>query len=224
MEKRKKIFNVLSLIFNLAIVISTIYAVVTFYIGTGMGNMKVQGSECFVFFTVDSNILMAVISAIMLVFNFKRIKDIKSAVPQWMHILKFIGTTAVTLTFLTVVAFLGPTMGYDIMFEGSCLYMHLTTPLLAIIAFCIFEAQGKLSAKQALFGVIPTIVYGAVYFTMVILVGAENGGWKDFYGFNSGILEGRWYISIIAMPVATYLICLALKAFHNAVGKSNNAE
>ena len=217
MNKTQKTLNILSLIFNIAIVASTIYATSSFYSGFGAGNMKVHGTECFQFFTVDSNILAGICSLIMLFFNIKRIKNVDTPVPKGFQLFKFAGTVAVTLTFITVVAFLGPTMGYELMFEGPCLYMHLTTPILAIITFCVFEAGDRLSAKQALTGVIPTIIYGAVYFTMVIIVGVENGGWNDFYGFNSGFLEGRWYISIVAMPAFTYIFSLALKALHAAV-------
>ena len=219
MEKTKKTFNILSLVFNIAIVLSTAYSVYSFFTGFGAGNMKVSGTECFRFFTVDSNILAAFGSAAMLVYNVKRIKDINTAVPRGLQFFKFAGTVAVTLTFITVVAFLGPTMGYEIMFEGPCLFMHLTTPIIAIIAFCVFEAGNSFSIKQALVGVIPTVIYGAVYAVMVLVVGKENGGWTDFYGFNSNALEGKWYISIIAMPVFTYIFSIALRAFHAAVTK-----
>lgn len=219
MGKTKKTFNILSLIFNIVIVLSTAYSVFSFFTGIGAGNMRVNGSECFRFFTVDSNILAAFGSIAMLVYNVKRIKNINTAVPRGLQFFKFAGTVAVTLTFITVVAFLGPTMGFDIMFEGPCLFMHLTTPIIAVITFCIFEAGNSFSIKQALVGVIPTIIYGAVYAVMVLVVGAENGGWNDFYGFNSNALEGKWYISIIAMPVFTYIFSIALRALHTAVTK-----
>ena len=51
---------------------------------------------------------------------------------------------------------------------------------------------------------------------MVIIVGQENGGWADFYGFNMG---GKWYISMAAMLAAAYLIGLGLWAAERLCSK-----
>ena len=34
---------------------------------------------------------------------------------------------------------------------------------------------------------IPILIYGIIYFIMVIVVGIENGGWHDFYGFKKNL-------------------------------------
>ncbi len=219
MEKKKKVFNVISLILNLLIVGFTAYAVSTFYTGTGDGNMMVQGTDSFRFFTVDSNILAAVLSAVMLVFNFKRIKNINAKVPDGIRLLKFMGTVSVTLTMITACFFLSTVYSFKMMISGSCFFLHLITPLLAIAACTVFEAEKKMSFKEMLSGLIPTVVYGAVYVVMVLILGQENGGWEDFYSFNSGILENKWYLSIVIMLLGTFLISLALKAIHNGVEK-----
>lgn len=219
MKKIDKKLNALSLVSNLAIFVATFYSVLKFYIGVGFGNMMVHGPSCFRFFTVDSNILVAVGSLVMLTYNIRRFNNPDIAIPNGLRLFKFAGTVAVTVTLITVLAFLGPTTGYDIMFEGPCLFMHLLTPLAAILTFSVFEADGKFSMKQALIGVIPTAVYGVVYLILVVKIGKDNGGWNDFYGFNSGMLEGKWYISMIAMLGFTYLFSLGIGAIHSAVTK-----
>lgn len=219
MEKTKKIFNILSLILNLLIVGFTAYAVSTFYTGTGDGNMAVQGTQSFRFFTVDSNILAAVMSLVMLVFNFKKIKNINAETPNGVRLMKFMSTVAVTLTMITACFFLSTVYSFKMMISGSCFFLHLITPLIAILACAVFEADRKMSFKEMLSGLIPTIVYGAVYVVMVLIIGKANGGWEDFYSFNSGILENKWYLSIFFMLFGTFLISLALRAIHNGIVK-----
>lgn len=224
MEKVKKIFNIISLILNLLIVGFTAYAVSTFYTGTGDGNMMVQGTESFRFFTVDSNILAAVMSAVMLVFNFKKIKNVNTKIPNTVRLIKFMSTVAVTLTMITACFFLSTIYTLKLMISGSCFFLHLITPLLAIFACTVFEADEKMSFKKMLSGLIPTVVYGTVYVVMVLILGKANGGWEDFYSFNSGILENKWYLSIFIMLFATFLISLALRAIHNGIVKSVNKK
>lgn len=224
MEKTKKVFNIVSLILNLFIVGFTVYAVSTFYTGTGDGNMAVQGTTSFRYFTVDSNILAAVLSAVMLVFNFKKIKDINAVTPNAVRLLKFMSTVSVTLTMITACFFLSTVYSLKMMISGNCFFLHLITPLLAIAACTVFEADKKMSFKELLVGLAPTVVYGAVYIVMVLILGKDNGGWEDFYSFNSGILENKWYLSIFIMLFGTFLISLALRAIHNSTVKVVNKK
>ena len=66
------------------------------------GNWDLQkGKKSLRFFTILSNLFCA-ISALLLVFSSS----------YWAWALKYIGTVAVTVTFLTVMFFLGPNMGF----------------------------------------------------------------------------------------------------------------
>ena len=124
---------------------------------------------------------------------------------------KFVGTAAVTLTLFTVLFLLGPKYGYGlglkygygIMFDGNNMFMHLITPLLMIISFAFTECRGEMSFRGTFLGLIPTVLYGAVYAVEVLLV----KGWEDFYFFNDG---GKWYIYMPMMIIGSYIICLLL--------------
>lgn len=89
MDTRKKIFNLFSLIINVLIIGFTVYAVSAFYTGTGDGNMAVQKTTSFRYFTVDSNILAAIMSAVMLVFNIKKPVNKNAETPKAVKSLKF---------------------------------------------------------------------------------------------------------------------------------------
>ncbi|MBQ5995305.1 MAG: hypothetical protein IJL63_05575 [Clostridia bacterium] len=205
--------NIFSLLFNAANLILVAVSVIGFFVSTGSGNMQVAGAKCFMFFTIDSNVLAALASLFMCVFCLKHLKDGKTDVPKWLSLFKFVGTTAVTVTLLTVIFFLGPTMGYGLMFAGSSLYLHLINPLLCIISYTCFEKSEKLPLKYSLLGILPTAVYGAVYVAMVVF----TGKWPDFYGFNTG---GFWYVSLPVMLAATYLFAFCLWQIHKKVSKN----
>lgn len=209
MSKNK---NILSFLFNAANVILVVISVVGFFVSTGSGNMQVAGAKCFMFFTIDSNILAALASVCMCALSIKSIKNEKTEIPKWLSLFKFVGTTAVTVTFLTVIFFLGPTMGYALMFAGSSLFLHLINPLLCIISYCCFESSEALPAKYSLLGILPTAIYGAVYVIMVVF----TQKWPDFYGFNTG---GLWFVSLPVMLAATYLFAICLWTIHKKVSK-----
>ena len=208
-----------SLLCNLLIIVCTAISLSGFFTAGGSGNMAVIGRKAFVYFTVDSNILCALSSAVILVYSIRSlISGTEFVLPVWAMLFKFTGTIAVAVTFFTVMFFLGPVMGYGAMLDGNNLFMHLTSPVFALLSFILFEYNPVLTKKNSLFGILPTLVYGAIYFYMVIILGVENGGWVDFYGFN---MTGMWYLSIIGMLLGTYLIIIAVKAAGKAYHRAS---
>ncbi len=180
---------------NLLIFLITLILVICFFRKEGRwdsGNVK----KAFRFFTVQSNALCAGAALLMCL----------APGSDWAWTLKYVGTAAVTVTMLTVLLFLGPSLGsYRELLEGPDLYMHLVTPLLALISFCVLERRG-LSLPVALLGLLPTALYGVLY-AYKILAAPPEKAWKDFYGFNRG---GKWGISLACMLLGTLLICLGL--------------
>lgn len=143
-----------------------------------------NGSAAFRFFTVLSNVFCAAAALLMC----------GASSSSWVWTLKYTGTAAVTVTMLTVFLFLGPNYGYKKMLTGTDLYMHLITPLLAILSFLGFEKRA-MTVQTALLGVLPVLLYGMVYLYKVVYA-PENKRWDDFYGFNK---DGKWPISFAAM-------------------------
>ena len=167
-----------------------------------------------VFFTTLSNLFSALTSLIIAIVEIALICKGSVDIPLWALVLKYVGTAAVTVTLMTVLVFLGPTQGYPLMFKGSGIYVHLIGPVLSIISFCFLETSMKISFPLMLLGLLPTLIYGSFYLRQVVIVGKENGGWDDFYGFNQG---GHWKIYFSAMVIGTFLLCLGLYALHNVM-------
>lgn len=200
----------LALLCNLMIVVSTVYVIRSFC-KTEEGTYRWSyGAWRFKFFTTLSNVLAAAVSLIMVpVEVLALIKGIN--IPTMALGIKYIGTVAVTLTFLTVLFYLGPTQGYKEMFSGVSFYTHFLGAALALISFCYFE-EGKLGFLWVFPAMIPLVIYSLVYRHMVLDKGPLDGGWEDFYGFN---VRDRWKISAVVMLAVMMIINIVVLIMHN---------
>lgn len=208
LTKRKA---VLSLALNILITISTIGIVISYFCGND-GKYHILPHLRFCLFTTDSNILCMLSAVIMGWFEIRYLRTGRP-VPEFAVVLKLVGTTAVALTFTVVVLFLGPMMGFvEMVFGGTSLYMHFLGPIFAFVSFCFLESSHRIKKKHLIPAIIPTVIYGIVYITMVILIGEENGGWADFYSFNIG---GFWYLSCAVIILATLGLAALLRLAHN---------
>ena len=147
------------------------------------------------YFTEQSNVLCAVAALSMCV----------APASQWAWVLKYIGTVAVAVTMLTVLFFPGPSMGsYKPLLSGASFFLHLLTPLLALVSFAAWERK-EMGFGTALMGMLPVLLYGAFYLYKVVY--APGGRrWEDFYGFNK---QGKWPIAFAAMLSGPSLIVWA---------------
>ena len=187
-----------SIIINLAIFIATFVIVVSYFRKDGQWDVK-RGLSAFRFFTVLSNVFCAIAALVM------AICQLRGGVPRGVMIFKYLGTLTVTVTMFTVLFFLGPTQGYAKMLKNDNFYMHLIGPLLAIVSFCFLE-KVNFTLPMALLGLIPVLLYGAVYLYKVIYA-PEGSRWEDFYGFNA---NGKWPVMFSIMILGTLLACILL--------------
>lgn len=165
--------------------------------------------KAFRFFTCQSNVLCALACLLTAVF------DITGDIPEWVWMLKYTGTAAVTVTMLTVFLFLAPVVGrgwVKRLLTGSVsdLFMHLLTPVAALVSFLVFEKRG-MTFFEALTGMIPVILYGILYLYKTQYA-AEEKRWEDFYAFNR---NGKLTVSCMGMVTGTFLICMALMTMQN---------
>ncbi len=207
--------SLFSLICNAIIVVWTAISVYRGYCPRGEDGKRHRSAKTFRYFTTDSNILAALSALALIPFGVIGVTGGGFALPVWAVALKYAGTAAVTVTFLTVMLFLGPTQGYRDMLAGDGLYMHLIGPVLAVVSFCVPEAGVPIGWPQTLLGLLPTLLYGGIYWLQVVARGEDNGGWPDFYGFNR---NGKWRWSIAVMVSCAYLVAIGLMLLHNLPG------
>ncbi len=192
----------IDLLLNLVIFVLTAVLVFRMFRTDGAWN-PARGFRSLRFFTTLSNLFCAVAALLLCLFPDSRL--------VWM--LKYTGTAAVTVTLMTVFVFLAPALGKGglaRLLNGSALFMHLLTPLAALATFCLLERRGMTPA-QALWGMVPVLIYGTVYLYKVIFA-PENRRWEDFYGFNR---SGKWPLSYALLAAGSLLICFGLMTVQN---------
>ena len=193
-------------VLNMVIFLITAFLVVSFFRKDGKWAPE-RGKFAFRFFTCQSNVLCAAASLAMAAASFS------GDAPEWVWILKYTGTAAVTVTMLTVLFFLAPSVGKNwiqVLLKGRDLVLHLLTPLAALVSFCFLEKRG-MRFDQSLWGLLPIVLYGPLYLYKIRFAPPEKR-WEDFYGFNK---HGKWPVSYACMLAGTFLICMALMALQN---------
>ncbi len=184
-----------SLILNIVLAVLVLMAV-------AMHCRKHPPSMVMRFFTAQSNVFCAVSALLVAAFR------ISGAVPQWVLILKYVGTAAVTVTFLTVFLFLVPFLtGLKRALSGPDFWLHLVCPLLAIVSYVGWD-QPEAPFWVVILGMLPVLLYACLYLHKVIAA-PEEKRWDDYYSFNR---NGKWPVSFAAMTFASFVISVVLWA------------
>lgn len=202
----------LSLTANVLIFAFTLYAMFLCFYEPQTGALTADGVRSLRYFTVDSNIFCALAAFVLIIADIRLISKNGGRLPLWILLFKYMGTVTVTLTFLTCVVYLSKmTGGFGNLIHGKELFMHLLTPVLAILSFVLFEHGAPLKLWTVFLPLIPVAAYGAVYFYMTIAVPKDQGGWYDVYYL---VRNGQWYPATLVMFAAVLMICLVLWALH----------
>ena len=53
-----------------------------------------------------------------------------------------------------------------LIFTGSRFFLHGVCPILAIVAFCFFMSEKRLTIRDSLLALIPVLIYAVVYYVM----------------------------------------------------------
>ena len=176
-------------------------------------NFDNMGIRTFCMFTVNSNIIAAVSSFLVVPYAIDGLRKKEYVLPDWVVVFMLACTTAVTLTFLISLFVLSPVKGFVLIFTGSRFFLHGVCPVVNIVAFCVFITSHKISVKQSFYSLITVSLYATVYFIMVVVVTAERGGWEDFYGFATRMPV--WVSASVILPL-TFGIATLVRLWHNS--------
>ena len=200
-----KLNKLLNIILNFIIVTLTIIAVVMMF-NSSNGVLSSGGWELFKYFTVQSNVFMAITSIVSLMYLFR--KD--DRYPSWVVGFKLVGTTAVGITFFTVMLYLGPIMGYLFLLQDANLILHLLTPVIALAGYIILEPKRELFFRINFISLMPVTIYGIGYLINVA-VNNDYGNVKgsDWYAFGTYGL-GIGFVSLFGIILLGFLISLGL--------------
>ena len=216
--KKEKIFLDVSILLNVIIVLMTILASIIMFTGINIMNNKEIILEStslgmFKFFTVQSNLLMGIVSLIYIIKQINLLNKKIVKLPSWCSILKLTSTTAVTLTFVVVFLYLAPLTGKGVkpLLMNSNLFFHLLIPILSIITFIFFERNKDIKFKDNLISIIPVALY-ELFYLINALIHMENHRISpkyDWYYFVQTDIKNI-YIVIPTMLIITYIISVIL--------------
>ena len=196
------------MLLNGAIAVISVLAWISVVQGRGDDrSLMTHGLRSLKYYTVLSNLFSGLASALYVASLL-----VSGGVPApWVLTLKLAGAALVMVTFLTVVVFLGPTMGWEYMFKAGNLWLHLILPLAAAADVCLFVPVGVLPLVATLAPVAFTAAYGVFYLGRVLLHGRERDGVVyDFYGFLKWG-EDKMALVVVIMLTLTWVLAVLLR-------------
>lgn len=204
MRMNKKTYTTLNLISDFLIFALMITGFFIMFFTAKNNVLASKGFSSLKYFTVQSNIFMGLTALISAIFIIMKRESVLVTV------LKYIATVAVTLTFMTVMVYLGPAYGYGMMFNGANLIFHLLLPVLSILHFLFLEPKLKeFKFRNTLYALIPLLIYGTFYLINVGYHGGERNLDYDWYWFAAKGM-GLGIVVMFLMIGLTYLFSLAL--------------
>lgn len=138
------------------------------------------GTHVFMFFTIQSNIAIALICAVGLVKLFGK----KKTSYGW-YLLKFVGTVSITLTGMVFCFVLAPTLGKYAWGLANVL-THVVVPLAAVIDFFVTGVYGNLKKSDVWYVTLPPLAY-ALYAGIGYIA-----GWEFLEGINYPYFFLNW--------------------------------
>lgn len=177
-----------------------------------------EGVATYRMFTIDSNVLVSACALLCIPCQIEGILNNNFHMPRWLVYILYVGTTAVSMTFLIAVAVLSPVAGFkEMLFKSSNLYLHFICPILAMVLFTLVAHDHHVKFKTTFIAMIPIFLYATVYAVMAFMIGEENGGWRDHYRFNVYL---PWPVTALLMILVAFGIATGLRVVHNKVHKS----
>lgn len=168
----------LSCILKIGVFISAILG--TFLSAYAGRNSFMGGTRVFMYFTIQSNIAIAVICAIGFVYLLKN----KGVSNTW-WIIKFVGTISITLTGAVFCFVLAPTMG-SAAWNLQNILTHVIVPIAAILDFFVVGVKSDIRKRSILWVIVPPILY-AIYAGI-----GYTRGWQFAEGINYPYFFLNW--------------------------------
>ena len=138
------------------------------------------GGRVFMYFTIQSNIAIAIICAAGLIGLFRN----KSVSDLW-WVIKFVGTVSITLTGAVFCFVLAPTLG-NAAWNLQNILTHVVVPVAAIIDFFVVGVSSNIKKRNTFWVIVPPILY-AVYAGIGYV---EN--WQFAEGYNYPYFFLNW--------------------------------
>lgn len=135
-------------------------------------NTFMGGTNVFMYFTIQSNIALAIISAIGAMLLLR-----KQINPAW-EIIKFVGTVSITLTGIVFCFVLAPTLG-DAACNPKNILTHVVVPVASIVDFFVVGKNFNIGKKNIFYVIVPPALY-AIYAGIAYVNGWQFSEGKSY--------------------------------------------
>lgn len=163
--------KIVSLILKLVVVAAATFGV---YLSATDGIFAfMSGKRVFMYFTIQSNIAIALICAVGAVLLF-----VKRPIKNGWFIVKFVGTVAITLTGGVFTFVLAPTLG-DMAWNMRNILTHVVVPIFAIADFFVTGVYGDLKKIHIPYATLPPLLY-VIYAAVAYVQGWEFAPGKNY--------------------------------------------
>lgn len=224
-ENFKKHSKTRSIIALCVCILINIFQLIAFVIDVGdlyHHGTPESGVHTFRMFTTLSNLLVAIASVISIPYFIDDIRHKTFYYPRWLMTILYIGTEGVALTFVSAITLISANLGFvKAMLTDSSLFLHTFVPLLSMSLFLFIKPHYRFKFIRTLLPMIPVVAYTILYFIMAVLIGPENGGWRDHYSANTIM---PWYFSAPMILGLAYGISVLLWFVHNKMSKRLDQE
>ncbi len=146
---------------------------------SGMGGFM-SGSTIFKYFTIQSNIAIALLSAVGLVMLLR-----KKPAPNAWYVIHYVGTVSITLTGAVFTFVLAPTLG-ALAWTPHNILTHVVVPLSAIIDFFLSAVPGNFKRSYVFYVILPPLAY-VIYASI-----GYAAGWEFSKGHNYPYFFLNW--------------------------------
>ena len=204
--KNNKLF-IASFILNILTFLLVLTGVIVM-VTVGSGELTDRSITVFKFFTFQSNIFMGFVASIYAYYQLLILLNKKDKLPHVLLVFNHVGVTAVGLTFMIVLLFLAPGYSFVKMYSNANLFFHALVPLVAMANYMFIEKESKIKFIETLFSIIPSLLYGIVYFIVVASLNAYGDKDIDFYMFGAqGPLIGAFnFLAVMSIAYAIGLV------------------
>ena len=174
-SKRTKIIS--AILKCVVIVAATVGTYLSYTSGIG-GFMS--GSTIFKYFTLQSNIAIALLSAVGLVMLLR-----KKPAPNAWYVIHYVGTVSITLTGAVFTFVLAPTLG-GLAWTPHNILTHVVVPLSAIVDFFLSAVPGNFKRSHVVYVILPPLAY-VIYASI-----GYAAGWEFSKGHNYPYFFLNW--------------------------------
>ena len=220
-QKTHAVQSWLNLLLSVVIVICVFASIVINLLADPTEIVKEVGLKTFRMFTVLSNMFVGITSAMTIPFAVDGLRQKNYHLPRRIMNVTLASVTAISVTFVIALFVLSPQAGFmRMMLTNSNLLTHTIVPVIAILSFLLINTYHTMKFKTTLYALVPVALYATCYLVLAVMIGEDNGGWRDHYHFMELM---PWYCALVLILSLAFGLANLLKFVHNRMHQRDKA-